>query len=102
MILNFPNPASKGQEKEKEKNINFCPNCGAKIDGGKFCPECGQALMAELAKSVSATDVAEITKKTVSKLSAISMKKLLITGGLIWLTGTLFIKLLSLLIFSLR
>ena len=23
--------------------INFCPNCGTKLDGAKFCPTCGKA-----------------------------------------------------------
>ena len=22
--------------------INFCPNCGQKLDGAKFCPNCGR------------------------------------------------------------
>ena len=22
--------------------VNFCPNCGQKLDGAKFCPNCGR------------------------------------------------------------
>ena len=26
------------------KDVNFCPNCGTKVNGAKFCPNCGTKL----------------------------------------------------------
>ena len=34
---------AEGKE-EKESDIKFCPECGAKVTGGKFCTECGTKL----------------------------------------------------------
>lgn len=30
--------------KESVANINFCPECGSKVEGMKFCPECGNQI----------------------------------------------------------
>ncbi len=32
-------------ETEVKKSFNFCPNCGAKVDGGNFCSQCGAKLV---------------------------------------------------------
>ena len=31
----------------KQTVVGACPNCGAKLTGGKFCPECGKPVMAK-------------------------------------------------------
>lgn len=31
-------------EKFKQTVVGTCPNCGARLTGGKFCPECGQPV----------------------------------------------------------
>ena len=32
------------QQPEPEFRVTFCPNCGAKVNGGKFCENCGKPL----------------------------------------------------------
>lgn len=32
------------QQPEPEFQVTFCPNCGAKVNGGKFCENCGKPL----------------------------------------------------------
>ena len=32
------------QRPEPEFRVTFCPNCGAKVNGGKFCENCGKPL----------------------------------------------------------
>ncbi len=32
------------RQPEPEFQVTFCPNCGAKVDGGKFCENCGRPL----------------------------------------------------------
>jgi len=34
-------------EKFKQTIVAACPNCGAKLTGGKFCPECGKPVAAK-------------------------------------------------------
>lgn len=34
-------------EKFKQTIVAACPNCGAKLTGGKFCPECGKPVLAK-------------------------------------------------------
>ena len=36
--------ASAYQQPEPEFRVTFCPNCGAKVNGGKFCENCGKPL----------------------------------------------------------
>lgn len=33
-----------GRQPEPEFRVTFCPNCGAKVNGGKFCENCGKPL----------------------------------------------------------
>jgi predicted amidophosphoribosyltransferase len=35
------------KEKFENKVVGTCPNCGAKLTGGKFCPECGKPVASE-------------------------------------------------------
>ncbi len=32
-------------DKFKETVVGTCPNCGARLTGGKFCPECGKPVV---------------------------------------------------------
>ena len=35
---------SSDSDQQPEFQVTFCPNCGAKVDGGKFCENCGRPL----------------------------------------------------------
>jgi rRNA maturation endonuclease Nob1 len=35
------------EDQFKKTIVAACPNCGAKLSGGKFCPECGQPVSAK-------------------------------------------------------
>lgn len=39
-------------------NVNFCPNCGHKVEGTpKFCPECGKTITGKPSSGLSLSDV---------------------------------------------
>ena len=38
------NAAIPAEDTQAAKTYNFCPECGSKIQGGRFCRECGFKL----------------------------------------------------------
>ncbi len=43
-MVNQMNQGQNGTSAQSAGKINYCPNCGAKVDGARFCPNCGTKL----------------------------------------------------------